>query len=379
VVTLVRPGSVSFVLVILVLLLLLLPSTSSAAAVTSAPRSPVVAVSSPTHRRNRSTAAPTNTTSSNGAWRNGWKSGAASASAAACVKTLLQPIDAIKTVQQFHEGTAALSLWAACQQLASRPGGLGNFYAGLGVTVLGALPGVSLYFGVYSYCKERWLATAWGQAHPTATVAVSAAIGNTVASFSRVPYEVLKQKLQAGIYPSTAAAFRDIVKHPSLAMELLFPRGGIWGQMIRDVPYAVVTLLVYESLQSHFNNNSSNNSKSTPQQQQQQPMSRTLNFLLGGAAGGIGSWVTTPMDVVKTRVQTLQGGGSVLQVTRQVWQEGGAPAFLRGAVPRLMHKVPANALFFYFYEFFKLLYRVETSSAGATLPKATAKTVANKK
>ena len=52
-------------------------------------------------------------------------------------------------------------------------------------------------------------------------------------------------------------------------------------------------------------------------------------------------------------------GGSVLTCTRQVWQEGGAAAFLRGSVPRLAHKVPANAFFFLFYETFRRLLRVE--------------------
>jgi len=38
-------------------------------------------------------------------------------------------------------------------------------------------------------------------------------------------------------------------------------------------------------------------------------------------------------------------------------------------VPRLMHKVPANALFFYFYEFFKILYRVEPAAASTAATK----------
>jgi hypothetical protein len=33
-------------------------------------------------------------------------------------------------------------------------------------------------------------------------------------------------------------------------------------------------------------------------------------------------------------------------------------AFLRGSVPRLLHKVPANGAFFLFYEFFRRLLHV---------------------
>lgn len=67
---------------------------------------------------------------SSSAWLDGVKSGMSSAMAAACVKTTLQPIDAIKTVQQYS--TKSLSIWEACSEIMSRKGGFLNFYAGLG-------------------------------------------------------------------------------------------------------------------------------------------------------------------------------------------------------------------------------------------------------
>lgn len=304
----------------------------------------------------------------NQAWLNGLKNAAASSCAAACCKTLLQPIDAIKTVQQYHPGQGSLSVVEAARQLLSRSGGFANFYAGLGVTVIGAMPSVGLYFGVYSYCKQRFLATKMGRQHATVSIALAAAMGNTVASFSRVPYEVAKQKLQAGLYDSTWALFRDLTK-PGLAAELLFPKGGVWSQMIRDVPYAVVTLLLYESLQQHFggsNNSSSSNQRTAVVTKSGARSSAVRDAVLGGFAGGVGSWVTNPADVIKTRLQTDTAkvyGGSVVACGRAVWNEGGSMAFLRGSLPRLVHKVPANAMFFLFYELFKRMLAVEEGGA----------------
>lgn len=204
------------------------------------------------------------------AWLDGLKSGLASAMAAACVKTILQPIDAIKTMQQsYYSSGQALSVAGACGEIWNL-GGFGKFYAGLGVTVVGAMPGVSLYFGVYQYCKKKLRATAWGERNPLVAVAASAAIGNSVASFSRVPYEVLKQKLQMGVYDTTWEALVAAAKNP---VAMLFPRGGVAIQMLRDVPYAIATLLVYEILQGAFTG-----------------VAKERDFVLGGLAGGFGSW-----------------------------------------------------------------------------------------
>jgi hypothetical protein len=65
--------------------------------------------------------------------------------------------------------------------------------AGIGVAMVGAMPSVGLYFGIYSFCKRtfrEWDPEANDQ-RQTLYIALSAAIGNTIASASRVPYEVL--------------------------------------------------------------------------------------------------------------------------------------------------------------------------------------------
>lgn len=74
--------------------------------------------------------------------------------------------------------------------------------------MFGSMPSVGLYFGIYSFCKKtfnQWDPEASEQ-RQTFYIALSAAIGNTIASASRVPYEVVKQKLQTGVYASMGDA-----------------------------------------------------------------------------------------------------------------------------------------------------------------------------
>lgn len=127
--------------------------------------------------------------------------------------------------------------------------------------------------------------------------------------------------------------------------------------MLRDIPYAVVTLLTYEHLKHVW--------KPKAERMYPEVPKRSWDLLVGGVAGGIGSYVTNPADVIKTRLQTGGGsqyGGSIARCAAMTLEEGGYMAFLRGSVPRLLHKVPANAFFFLFYEFFRSVLNVRDDS-----------------
>lgn len=136
-------------------------------------------------------------------------------------------------------------------------------------------------------------------------------------------------------------------------MRSFFPMGGVSIQMVRDIPYAIFTLLSYECIKENW----------VMKRSDDDPSNRWIRDMIAGAtAGGIGSYLTNPMDVIKTRLQTAGAssyGGSIRTCAAAVLEEGGPMAFLRGSVPRLMHKIPANGCFFVFYEFFRRVLRCE--------------------
>ena len=86
----------------------------------------------------------------------GIKNALASGLAAALVKVALAPFDTIKTTQQRNRFVAdeALSFINAAKVATDKGRGALGLYAGVGVTVVGAMPSVGLYFGVYSYSKR---------------------------------------------------------------------------------------------------------------------------------------------------------------------------------------------------------------------------------
>ena len=87
-----------------------------------------------------------------------------------------------------------------------------------------------------------------------------------------------------------------------------------------------------------------------------------IEYLTILCLGGIGTFLTTPMDVVKTRI--IAGPGSsyqysnVMEAVVNILQGEGPGAFFIGTTPRLLHKIPANGLFFLCYEAIRKLLGV---------------------
>jgi len=323
----------------------------------------------------------------------GFKNGLASGLAAAVVKTILQPFDTIKTVQQAKESLKMGPIVAGSQIIKQR--GIGGLWSGIGVTVIGSSPSVAVYFGVYSSCKSR-LTTLFSPRFRLLAVALSAMFGNTIASFLRVPYEVIKQRIQAGQFSSTMEAVAYSWHNEGLVG--LFGGGKLSSQILRDVPYAIVTLVSYEILQEVLtqmsqrallvakdeikkrdgkgNEDGIRNRRGSEgkgsgidtcieSRKLSSPVS--MGFLgnkkfkdafCGSLAGGLGTLATTPMDVVKTRMMTGTRYSSIFDATMKIASEEGFTTFFIGTVPRLLHKIPANGLFFLCYETFRSLLGV---------------------
>ena len=315
----------------------------------------------------------------------GVKNAIASGLATAVVKTFLQPLDTIKTIQQAQKIKLG-PIKAAMQIIEER--GVRGLWSGIGITVVGSTPSVAVYFGVYSTMKI-YLVKAFPQELKLLAVALSAAVGNTFASVLRVPYEVLKQRIQTGRHQSAWEAVVYSWKNDGPLG--LFDKGKLSSQIIRDVPYAIVTLVSYEILQNLVaramkrkeensnqkikqESNSNGDEISTNRNQKEtairrsrlisnpNPSKKLRDALCGSLAGVLGSLVTTPMDVVKTRMMTGTQYTSIGEAFLTMLREEGVLTFFIGVGPRLMHKIPANGLFFLCYEAFRTFLQVEGSS-----------------
>jgi hypothetical protein len=88
-------------------------------------------------------------------------------------------------------------------------------------------------------------------------------------------------------------------------------------------------------------------------------------LMAGGVSGIVACGIIYPLDVVKTRIQSLPVGepvppwakphrflpdGGMLSVTRRVWAHDGMRGFWRGFWPCILPAFPSNAAGFFVYE-----------------------------
>ena len=73
----------------------------------------------------------------------------------------------------------------------------------------------------------------------------------------------------------------------------------------------------------------------------------------GALAGAISASLTTPLDVVKTRLMTQvqgQGGTKIMETVGQILMEEGWMGFMRGIGPRVLHSACFAALGYFAFE-----------------------------
>ncbi|GBG64163.1 hypothetical protein CBR_g40863 [Chara braunii] len=279
-------------------------------------------------------------------------------------KVILQPFDMMKTILQ---GPAAVrgsyeNIMDCMIGIARKQGPMG-FYAGFVASVATSAPSSAVFFTTYEFvkqlledrthsCEKRRGLVKCSSSSQWLPPMVGAVVGNMFASVVRVPPELVKQQVQAGIYSGLGEAVHHIWTTEGF-------RGFYRGyavQVARDIPYAVVQFSIYEAFRRSFiAKQKAEKLHNSEIGLEQSNIIRTL--WVGAIAGAAASILTTPIDVAKTRVmtQSISEPGPVRyvgarQAILQVWKEEGAVGLGRGMVPRVLYKVAASAVFLVAYE-----------------------------
>ncbi|KAI5654600.1 hypothetical protein M9H77_31787 [Catharanthus roseus] len=247
-----------------------------------------------------------------------WEGAVAGAAAGGVVESALYPIDTIKTrLQAVHGGGKIV---------------LRGLYSGLAGNLAGVLPASAIFVGVYEPTKQKLLKSFPDNLSALAHL-VAGAVGGAASSIVRVPTEVVKQRIQMGQFTSAPEAVRCIVAKEGF--KGLF--AGYGSFLLRDLPFDAIQFCIYEQLRIGY--------KLAAKRDLKDPE----NALIGAFAGAITGAITTPLDVIKTRLM-IQGSAKqyegILHCVRSIAREEGTCALFKGLGPRVLWIGIGGSIFF---------------------------------
>uniref|UniRef100_A0A166DSP1 EF-hand domain-containing protein n=1 Tax=Daucus carota subsp. sativus TaxID=79200 RepID=A0A166DSP1_DAUCS len=216
--------------------------------------------------------------------------------------------------------------------------GVQGLYRGSLPAVLGQFSSHGLRTGIFEASKLVLLKFA--PTLPDIQVQSAASFCSTVLGTAvRIPCEVLKQRLQAGIFDNVGEAIVGTWQQDGLKG---FFRG-TGATLCREVPFYVAGMGLYAESKKAF----------------QQLLGRELEpwetILVGALSGGLAAVATTPFDVMKTRTMTAPQGRpmSMSLVAISILRHEGPIGLFKGAVPRFFWIAPLGAMNFAGYELAK--------------------------
>jgi solute carrier family 25 iron transporter 28/37 len=215
--------------------------------------------------------------------------------------------------------------------------------------IVGAGPAHAVYFGTYEVVKEFAGGNkADGKHHPLAA-AVSGSCATIASDALMNPFDVIKQRMQVhgSTYSSIMQCARSVFRAEGLsAFYVSYPT-----TLCMTVPFTATQFMAYESLSRVLNPRKS--------------YDPITHCLAGGLAGAFAAGITTPLDVIKTLLQTrglsqqaeIRNVRGLFEAAAIIKKEFGWSGFMRGWRPRIITTMPSTAICWSSYEMAKAYFR----------------------
>eukprot|EP01023_Acetabularia_acetabulum_P007399 TRINITY_DN1319_c0_g1_i1.p1 TRINITY_DN1319_c0_g1~~TRINITY_DN1319_c0_g1_i1.p1 ORF type:complete len:468 (-),score=93.66 TRINITY_DN1319_c0_g1_i1:178-1581(-) len=251
----------------------------------------------------------------------------------------MHPVDTLKTRIQSIVGATAKSVAGSIPKLGAK-----GLYRG----VIPATVGAGASHGLRTCAYEGSQVVFKMLLGPGAELQIqglSSFIGTLLGTCLRIPCEVLKQRLQVGLHGNVGEAVNIAVKTDG--WRGLFK--GTAATMSREVPFYVLGMVGYEQLKKLVSGELLN-PEGTPSK-----LSVQQTIGIGALSGAIAAILTTPADVMKTRIMTAGVGVNVsaVNILVEILQKEGLLALFKGALPRAIWIAPLGAMNFAGYELAK--------------------------
>ncbi|GMH29107.1 hypothetical protein Nepgr_030950 [Nepenthes gracilis] len=276
-------------------------------------------------------------------------------SLAGCVEHMAMfPIDTLKTRMQALGSTSPAAAHAQSitlrHSLASilRLEGPAGLYRGIWAMGLGAGPAHAVYFSVYEFCKKFLSA---GNPSNSAAHAASGVVATVASDAVITPMDVVKQRLQlkSSPYKGVLDCVRRVMAEEGVGAFYASYRTTV----VMNAPFTAVHFATYEAAKRGL----------LEMESEDEEEGLVVHATAGAVSGAVAAAVTTPLDVVKTRLQ-CQGvcgcdrysSSSIGAVSRAIVKKDGYGGLMRGWAPRVLFHAPAAAICWSTYEASKAVF-----------------------
>ncbi|XP_952111.1 mitochondrial solute carrier-like protein, putative [Theileria annulata] len=222
----------------------------------------------------------------------------------------------------------------------SNPRGLyTNLFKGSNVIIIGCVPAHVLYFTVYEKIKN------------SGNIAISGATATVCHDLILTPADVIKQRLQLNLHSSTLDCVVNLLKTEGFGA--LFRSLSI--TLFMNIPYHSLLVTIIHLLKKINKEDNTSNYK---------------QFIYSGLGGAIAGALTTPLDVIKTRLQTQTCHynshqpyyplkyKNIIMTYKNIYRNEGLRGFMRGMSTRVGMCTPSAAISWGTYETLKNLIKL---------------------
>lgn len=256
---------------------------------------------------------------------------------------VMYPLDSVKTrLQSIANVSNNLGIRQTLSRMIETEGFL-RPVRGVSVVVAGAGPAHALYFSCYESVKENLIRHTSLQSYQSVAIGLSGCVSTLIHDAIMTPTEVIKQRMQ--MYNSPYRSVLDCMFKTYRTEGIKAFYRSYTTQLTMNIPFQSIHFLTYEWTQKYLNPERKYNPKA--------------HMLSGALAGAVAAASTTPLDVCKTLLNTQQNlkPEGLLDAISIVYRVGGPTAYFRGILARVMYQMPATAICWSTYEFFKYFLR----------------------
>ncbi|KAI9500753.1 mitochondrial carrier domain-containing protein [Coemansia spiralis] len=255
---------------------------------------------------------------------------------------VVYPIDLVKTRMQNQRvavvGEMMYKNSMDCFRKVIRNEGVLGLYRGLGPQLVGVAPEKAIKLTVNDFVRARLTDKETGKIKFAHELFAGSMAGASQVVFTN-PLEIVKIRLQVQgeLLKESAGTAAPIVRRGAVTivkeLGLLGLYKGASACLLRDVPFSAI----YFSCYSHL--------KTDLFREGERKLS-ILDLLLAGAIAGMpAAYLTTPADVIKTRLQVVAKKGETVytglfDAARKIYKEEGFKAFFKGGPARILRSSP---------------------------------------